>query len=82
MRRARNMAGPGLGKVSSTLSMIILSRLFPVASAKSKLATQELADIGLADIEDIHDGFVPIPYPQGDTRDWFKVSGTAIRPSR
>ena len=34
MRRARNMAGPALRRVSSTCSTIILARLFHVASAK------------------------------------------------
>ena len=37
MRRARNMAGPALRRVSSTCYILILARMFHVASAKSKL---------------------------------------------
>ena len=33
MRRARNMAGPALRRVSSTCSTLILAQLFHVASA-------------------------------------------------
>src|SRR5271157_2698004 len=36
MRRARNMAGPALRRVSSMCYTLILARLFHVASAKSK----------------------------------------------
>jgi len=39
MRRARNMAGPALRRVSSTCYTVILARLFHVASAKSKFGS-------------------------------------------
>ncbi len=59
MRRAGNMAGPGpgLGKVSSMCSLIILSRLFHVASAKSKFGSSCLSS--LATLLPDNYGFLP-----------------------